>query len=556
MIVPLLAISPADLVVKNAHVITFDGGHPTAFAVRGGRFVDIGSDPVIQKYVGPNTIVWDLKGKTVVPGFNDAHIHPGPLFSPDSIYATVALDPDHTPKLADVIAALKRKAEKTPKGTAVTGSGYQDTKLGGHPTCLDLDKASTEHPIIIRHSSGHLSVVNSYVLKASGITKETKDPSGGVIGRFPNGEPNGLLGESATSLIRGIRRAPRAPEEEVTKGYEAQFQAYLAKGITSIGVAGTGMDTLTKWEAMRTEGKLPVRLNVMISNGQWAEAAERLKAKGPSDDWIRMDSIKLYHGNSLSGHTCWVSKPYVGQPDYFGVAPARSQESLNDLVSKIHATGLQICAHSNGDREIDMVLKAYAEAQKRSPRPDARMRIEHCSIVTPDILSRIKAQKVVMVPHSYEWEHGDKMEVYGPERFEFLAANHSAIAMGIPLAGHSDAPVSAADPLLRIQCMVTRQSKEGKVYGASQRVTPLQAIQAWTSGSAFASFDEKSKGEIAKGLLADFVVLDADPLKTSALKIKDIKVLKTVVGGKLAFDAARGLSTRRIRPAFDDVHAD
>ena len=558
MILPIFATQslPADLVVKNAHLITFDGSRPTAFAVRDGTFIAIGTEKTVQKLVGSKTTVWDLHGKTVTPGFNDAHLHPAALYPPESIYATVALDPDHTPTMKDLIAALKKKAAMTPKGIAIMGSGYQETKLGRHPNRHDLDEVSTEHPIIIRHSSGHLSVVNSFVLHESSITKETSAPAGGVIGHDTSGEPDGFLGESATSLIRGVRRAPRAPEAEVVKGYQAQFDAYLAKGITSIGVAGTGMDTLDRWEAMKVAGKLPVRINVMISEGQWADAAARLKKQGPGDDWIRMDSIKMYHGNSLSGHTCWLSKPYVGQPDYFGVAPARNQEKLNDVVSKIHAAGLQVCTHSNGDREIDMVLQAYAEAQRRFPRPDARMRIEHCSIVTPDILTRMKSQKVVMVPHSYEWEHGDKMEVYGPERFEFLAAQRRALDLGIAVAGHSDAPISAADPMLRVQCMITRQSKEGKVYGASQRIRPLEAIRAWTLGGAFATFEEKKKGQIANGMLADFVILDGDPLAVAPLKVRQIQVLRTVVGGKIAYDRNSGLSTRRIRPGFDDIHAD
>jgi predicted amidohydrolase YtcJ len=554
-----LGPAPADLVVTNAHLLIVQGARQNAraFAVRDGHFVEIGDKKSVAKYIGPSTQVWDLEGRTVVPGFNDAHLHPSALYEPDSIYASVSLDPDHTPTIPDLIAALKHKAEITPKGTLIVGQGYQDTKLGRHPTSRDLDAASTDHPIIIRHSSGHLSVANGLAMQLSGVTRNTAAPSGGVIGHFDDGEPNGFFGESATGLLSPVSRTmPKAPEAEMRRGYRAQFDAYLAKGITSIGVAGTDIATLDRWESMKSEGNVPLRINVMIAEGQWRAAAERLKTKGPGDDRIRMASIKLFHGNSLSGHTCWVSQPYEGQPTYFGVPPARSQAALNDLVSDISAAGLQVCTHSNGDREINMVLQAYAEAQRRHPRPDARMRIEHCSIVTPELLKRIKDQKVMMIPHSYEWEHGDKMEIYGPARWEFLAAQNSARKMGIPFAGHSDSPVSAADPMLRIQCMVTRRSKEGKVYGASQRISPIDALRGWTLGGAYASFEEKRKGAIAPGMLADFVVLSRDPLHTAPLQLKDIRVERTVVSGKLVFDRANAAVARRTEPDLNERHAD
>ena len=287
---------------------------------------------------------------------------------------------------------------------------------------------------------------------------------------------------------------------------------------------------------MAKDGKLPVRLNIMILRGEWEQLAEKVKAGDIGDSRIQLSSIKLFHGNSLSGHTCWVSEPYEGQPNYFGVPPAASQDQLNELVANIHRAGLQLCIHSNGDREIDMVLKAFAYAQAKFPRTDCRHRIEHCSIVTPDLLKRIKEQGVVMVTHSYEWEHGDKMLVYGENRMNMMAANASALKLGIPIAGHSDATVSAADPLLRIQCMVTRMSKEGVLIGPNQRINAAQALKAWTLGSAYATHEDQIKGTIESGKLADFVVLSDSPLNVPARHIKDIHVERTVVGGKTVFE--------------------
>ena len=267
----------------------------------------------------------------------------------------------------------------------------------------------------------------------------------------------------------------------------------------------------------------------------------------PSPAGVRYGGIKLFHGNSLSGQTCWVTEPYAGRPDYFGVPPARTQVQLDDLVLRLHRAGLQVCIHSNGDREIAMVLTAIERAQAAHPRPDARHRIEHCSIVDATLIARIKAAGVVPVPHAYLWEHGDKHEAYGAARWEWMHAARAFLDAGIPVASHSDAPVAEADALLRIQDLVTRRSAEGKVYGASQRISPTQALRIWTLGGAYATFEESQKGSITVGKFADFVVLGADPLAAPPDTIKDIAVELTVVGGRIVHDAAALRAATRSR---------
>jgi len=269
--------------------------------------------------------------------------------------------------------------------------------------------------------------------------------------------------------------------------------------------------------------------------GAVTEAVEQKRQSAPNDG-VRYGAIKLFHGSSLSAQTCWLSKPYDDRPQYYGVPPARSQEALNDLIFKVHEAGLQACVHSNGDREIDMVLTAFENALRRHPRADHRHRIEHCSVVTEDILKRIQKLGLVIVPHSYIWEHGDKMEAYGAWRWDWMHAARSMLDRGIPIAGHSDDPVSTADPLLRIQDMVMRTSAEGKVYGAKQRVSVEEALRAWTLGGAYASFEEGSKGSITEGKLADFVFLSADPTRVAPSSIKDITIETTVIGGRVVFE--------------------
>jgi hypothetical protein len=230
------------------------------------------------------------------------------------------------------------------------------------------------------------------------------------------------------------------------------------------------------------------------------------------------------------------TNPGAHRPDYFGVPPARSQEALNKLILSVHEAGLQACVHSNGDREIDMLVAAFENALARKPRSNHRHRIEHCSVVTDELLHRIKMPGLVVVPHAYIWEHGDKMENYGAWRWDWMHAARSMLDRGIPIAGHSDSPVSAADPLLRLQDMVTRTSAEEKVYGAKQGITAAEALRVWTLGGAFAEFAEDRKGSIEPGKLADFVVLSADPTQEKPERIKDIVVEKTFIGGRMVFE--------------------
>jgi predicted amidohydrolase YtcJ len=534
----------ADLVVVNAKVITVDeeDSRAEAFAVKGDRFIAVGTNSQINKLIGEATSVMDVEGKTVAPGFIDAHLHAGPVYPVSSRLGKVDLSPAGVKSIAELISALREKAKATPKGQWVFGSRYQDTKLGRHPTRRDLDKASPEHPISIRHSSGHVSVVNSLALKNARITKDTPDPLGGAFDRDEDGKPNGICREGAGGLARrGSHPPPSATREEKLEGYRLCFENYLSKGITSIGDAGTSGSGTPFYQELVKSGAPMVRINNMLGS-RYLLALKDLHLAGRfGDEWLRLGTIKFFHGNSLSGRTCWLYEPYdtintkTGKKDYYGIPPGRSQQELDKLVWEIHEAGFQIACHSNGDREIDMVLDAIEKALRKLPRGDHRHRIEHCSVVNQKILDRVKKLGVVLALHSYVYEHGDKMEDYGAARWSMMHPNRSALEMGIPVAGNSDSPVSAADPLLRIHSMVTRKTAEGKVYGPEQRVSVDAAIRIWTMGSAYASFEEHIKGSIEVGKLADFVVLSRDPAEAPPDTIKDIEVEKTYVGGKPAF---------------------
>ena len=528
----------ADLVIVNANVVTVDLANPRAeaFAVANGKFVAVGSSSEMEPFIGENTKLIDLEGKTVTPGFIDAHAHPRPLHPVLSRLGIVDLSPENVPTMDDLVSALREKALVTPKGHWVLGRGYQDTKLGRHPTRRDLDQATTEHPILIRHSSGHVSAVNSMALDLAQVTADTPDPPGGGFDRDDDGVPNGVCRESpAVNIIREAGPPlPTPTREEALEGMQARLRGYLSKGITGVGDAGIQPSKMRVYQDLVESGPT-VRIYAMFREQALPVLKELRLRTGFGNERLRIGAIKIFHGNSLSGRTCWLYEPYAGRPDYFGIPPARSQEELDELIFEIHAAGFQAAVHSNGDREIDMVLDAIEKALEKLPKPNHRHRIEHASVVNPSILKRTKELGVVLAPHSYVYEHGDKMEEYGEARWGMMHANRSALELGIPVAGNSDHPVSAADPMLRIQSLVTRTSAEGKVYGAEQRLTVEQAIQVFTLGSAYASFEENIKGSITVGKLADFVVLSRDPARVSPQTIKDIEVESTFIGGERVY---------------------
>lgn len=530
-----------DLIVINANVITVDTNHPAAqaFAVDAGHFIAVGTNEEVLKFKTASTKIVDLHGETVVPGFNDVHLHPQPLFAEGTPHYRVWLGADRVHSIDEVVAALKRQAGVTPAGKLISGYGYNDVVLGRHPNRHDLDKVSTTQPIIITHGSGHITVVNSYVLQAAGVTKDTKDPVGGALDRDPDGTPNGVIRESARRLISGAvgsqNRDSLSKQDELA-GYMTCFRQYSQQGITSAGIAGAGPSTFEAMQQLRNMGN-PVRVAFMFS----ADTFDKLQATGVrsgfGDDRLRVTALKTYQGNSLSGRTAWLSEAYSDRPGYFGIPPARTQEQLDADYQKWWDAGWQVATHSNGDREIDMVLTAIERAEAKNPRPDARWRIEHASVMNQALLDRAKKDGVILVFHSYMWEYGDILQSYGPQRLSMMHAYRSAIDMGIPVAGHSDSPISAANPLLRIQDMVTRTSSHGLIVGQNQKVSVDEALKVWTLDGAFATFEENIKGSITAGKLADFVVLAKDPRKVPPSTIKDIHLEATYMGGLKVYDA-------------------
>jgi predicted amidohydrolase YtcJ len=535
----------ANTLVINANVITVDKDRPSAqaFAFDNGRFTTVGTNEQILKLRTPSSVVIDLKGRTVIPGFNDAHLHPQAIFDENSPYYRVWLGGDRVRTMSALIAALQRKAVITPPGKLINGYGYNDVLLGRHPNRHDLDQVSTTQPVIITHGSGHITAVNSFVLNEAGITKDTADPSGGALDRDPDGTPSGVVRESARQLLSRDRHDQNdrvvIPHDQEIQGYLNCFRQYSARGITSVGIAGGSPSSFRLMQELRDSGN-PVRVGFMFSAGSFDELQSAGIQRGLGDDRLRITALKNFQGNSLSGRTAWLSQPYSDRPGYFGIPPARSQEQLDADYEKWWNAGWQVATHSNGDREIDMVLTAIERVEAKNPRPNARWRIEHASVMNQPLLDRAKKDGVILVFHSYMWEYGEILASYGPERLSMMHAYRTAIDLGIPVAGHSDSPVSAAEPLRRIQDMVTRKDSSGTGRGENQKISVDEAIKAWTLDGAYATFEEKTKGSITPGKLADFVVLEKDPRKVPADTIKDIVLEATYLGGEKVYTAPAG----------------
>lgn len=535
-----------DTIYVNGTVITMDGQEriTEAFAILGDKFVAVGRNGDIRRLAGRGTKVVDLRGKTVIPGFVDAHSHfPGSgtakLFNADLSGPPVGT----VSNIADLVAALQAKAGSTPAGQWVRGSGYDQTLLAEqrHPTRQDLDRASTTHPIWAGHANGHMGVANSKAMEIAGITKDTPDPPGGVIVRDPQtGEPAGLLEETAQRLVSS--HIPGLTPQQLIEGVKETIKIYAAVGVTTSVIAGGGRQNLLNLQTWRKDNLLPIRFSMMQSGDPTpGEAGGMLPGFG--DEWVEVGPYgEVPYDGSIQGYTGYLSKPYHKIPpelpkDFRGYT-AYTREQLLSRVKELYAAGFTLAIHGNGDAAIDDILDAYEEAQRESGVRDARFRVEHAQMARPDQLQRMKRMGVspsFFVSHTFYWGDQHRDIFMGPERAARISPLKSAGALGLRYSIHLDSPVVPMSPLQAVWSAVNRITRSGEVLGPDERVSPMRALRAVTIDAAWQNFQESEKGSIEKGKLADFVVLDANPLRIQPTKIKDIKVLETITGGSLIY---------------------
>ena len=534
-----------DAIYFGGTIITMDdaGSTAEAVAIRGDRIVAVGHSETIRATAGSATRMINLNGKVMTPGFYAAHDH----FPAIGMQAVSEVDLNSPPMgkvtgISGIISALTAKAKQTPQGQWVVGQGYDDTLIEEmrHPTRKDLDHVSTVHPIVVIHISGHFCVANSRAMELAGVDKNTPDPQGGVIRRVAvTGEPDGVMEESARARVLGL--VPSLPRDKVIEGFRHAAATYLTAGVTTMAIMGCDSAGVGDLRLARETGILMPRADVYLvrpSVGPPLAAEVEKMFAGPGDHQIVCAGEKMMHDGSIQGYTGYLTKPYFipfkGDMTYRGY-PRRSREELTARVVEAHRQGWHIAVHGNGDAAIDDILEAFAEAQKKFPRPDARHRIEHCQTVREDQLDRMKALGVTpsfFVDHVFYWGDRHRDRFLGPERASRISPLASALKRGIRFTVHNDTPVTPVSPLHLIWTSVNRLTTSGKVLGADQCITAAQALRALTIDAAWQNCDDNIKGSIEPGKLADFVILAENPLTIDPLKIKDIVVLETIVGGR------------------------
>lgn len=523
-----------DLAVVNARVYTVDDRQPRAeaFAVKQGRFIAVGSNEDIRNIIGANTQVIDAEGLTVTPGFIDTHCHPSgvnELYGVNTNLRTVG----------EIQAALRSKANDTPPGRWINGFMFDDTKVIDGPLHrTHLDEAVPNHPVNVAHRGGHTNWYNSAAFELAGITRDTPDPDDGRFARDADGELSGMAAENARRVFFGVgEREELTDDEQRMRGREGMAhmsKLLTAAGLTTVHDAGAGRGKLLAYQDTRQAGELRHRVYSMI-RGAYPDLRDAGISTGFGDEWVRIGGVKYAADGSASERTMRMSTPFAGRPDDYGIL-TMSQEEIHEAVEDAHRHNWQVGIHANGDVTIDMVLNAYERVLERWPHPDRRHRIEHCSLVNPELLQRIKDTGTIPTPFwTYIHFHGEKWKEYGAEKMEWMFAHRSFLDYGIPVPGASDYTPGPFEPLMAIQSMVTRRDFDGQLWGGTQRVTVDEALRIATTHGARASYEEHEKGTISAGKLADFVMLDRDPHDVQPDEIKAIRVVRTVVGGRTMF---------------------
>ena len=532
-----------DIVVFNAKVYTVDSqtARAEAFAVKAGRFTGVGTSADMKALIGKGAQSIDARGMTIVPGFIDCHNHaPGNVL----LYETVVGNPFVVEfvTIDSIVEKLRAKAQQTPPGTWVEGYFFDDTKVKDNRqlNVHDLDRVSKDHPVVVQHRGGHTSYYNSKALEMADINRNTPNPPGGTFDRDAEGNLNGRVTDRARNAFsRAGKRQTFSTEQSAQRNRDGL--AYISKQFARYGVTSVHHEggDLTALQQVRERGDLLHRVSYE-SGGKVLDAmiAAGIES-GFGDEWIRLGATSEHTvDGSFSERTMALSIPYPGvTPPYKGNV-TETQEDLNAWIERVHRAGIQVNCHANGDVAIDMVLTAVERAQKLFPRTDARPKITHCSLINDDLVRRMKALGAVPAAFTtYAYYNSDKFHFYGEDLMKRMMAFRTFLDAGIVAAAGSDFSPGPFDPRMGIQGMVTRTGWNGETWGANQRVSIAEALRINTLNGAWNSHEEAVKGSITPGKLADFVIIAEDPFTVKTDRIKDIQVVRTVVGGKTVFQA-------------------
>lgn len=532
----------ADLVVWNANVHTVDSGMPAAqaFAVKDGRFVAVGTNEEAKAWSGKRTEIMDARRMAIVPGFIDCHNHaPGEML----LYEVIVGNPYEVEfvSIASILEKLRAKAQQLQPGFWVDGVVYDDTKVKDkRPLNIhDLDQVSTEHPVSVTHRGGHTTIYNTKAFELAGVNKNTPNPFGGTFFRDASGELTGRVSDHAREAFEKVGKRIQLTPSQLAQRYR-DGQAYMSKQFVRYGLTSVHHEegSLEGLRQIRKRGELLHR--VSYEPGREIENLINVGIEtGFGDDWIRIGATaEAPIDGSFSERTMALSNPYPGMtPPYQGDITI-GQDELNTWVEQVHRGGIQVNCHANGDVAIGMFLTAIERAQTLFPRADSRPKITHCTLVNDDLIRRMKAVGAVPALFTtYAYYNSDKFHYYGEPLMQHCMAFRSLLDAGIQAAAGSDFPPGPFDPRMAIQGMVTRTGWNGETWGVNQRISVAEALAVNTINGAYNSHEEAVKGSISLGKYADFVMLSDDLFTVDAPKIKDVQIVRTVVGGKTVYQA-------------------
>lgn len=525
-----------DLILYNANLITVNPAQPSAqaLAILGDRLMAVGSNREIQRLATASTKKINMGGKTITPGFIDAHSHPltagkGHLRSLDADLRSIKA----------IQEAVREKARNTPPGGWVSAFKYDDTKTadGRMINRHDLDAAAPDHPVEIWHRGGHSVYVNSRALALLGYNRNTPDPEGGKIERDPEtGDLTGRLLETAYAPL-GELNPEHFTKEDNREAVKLISQLMTKSGVTSVTDAYGSADSLVSYQDACQAGDLSLRIYCLIGTSRVDKMIDAGLRTGFGDEWVRVGGMKMSCDGSISERTARLSEPYLGRPNDFGLI-RNDEEDIYKGSLRAHKADWQIAIHANGDVAIEKTLNVFERLQAEYPRKDPRFRIEHCTVVNDKLIQRMKALNVIPNPFStYVYFHGEKMKEYGAKRLENMFALRSFLDAGLKPTQTSDYPPGPFEPMMALQSSVTRTDMHGDVWGPSQKITVEEAIKIGTLHGAYASYEENIKGSLEAGKLADLVVLGADPRKVDPMDIINIPVERTMVGGKWVYES-------------------
>ncbi len=521
----------ASLVILNAHVLTLDNKQPAAqaLAVIYEKIVDVGSNRQIRRHVGKTTRVINAKGKTVIPGLVDCHVHMTNFGN-----SLQSLNLRGAKSIKEAQRKIKKYVKDNPEKKWILGGQWdqEQFKEKHYPTRWDLDKAAAGKPVLLTRVCGHVAVANSKALKLAAMTPKTAIESGKADVDEETGQLSGLLREGAIKLVE--KSIPKPTAEELKSTCLLACQKAVESGLTCVHWLIDSPEEMRALQQLHLERKLPLRVYLGIKTKQLDGFAELGLLMGFGNDMLRIGFVKVFADGSLGGHTAALKEPYTDDPENCGML-LRTQKELDRLVSETHASGIRLGIHAIGDRAVEAVLKAYKRALRNRPKEDHRHRIEHCSVLNPKLIVQMRRLGLVasVQPHFVFSDFWIKDRL-GEARTRWTYPFKTLVREGLVVASGSDCPVEPISPILGIWASVTRKTSP------EESLTVEEALDTYTLNAAYASFDESKRGTIETGKLADLTILSDDPRRIKPDNIKKVKVEMTIVGGNVTYERAKG----------------